>query len=109
MITVMMTMMGHGAHPTEGVGGTGRQPLNPATGRDRAAGQSPVGLTFRYKAARPMPPTMRRTCAAKTSPKTSVFGGVPNTGQHPQHCQHHAGDAKQGAEGEMQGNRSDWK
>ena len=37
--------------------------LNPATGRDRAAGQSPVGLTFRYKAARPMPPTMRRTCA----------------------------------------------
>ena len=37
--------------------------LNPATGRDRAAGQSPLGLTFRYKAARPMPPTMRRTCA----------------------------------------------
>ena len=40
-----------------------RHPLNPATGRDRAAGQSPGGLTFRYKAARPMPPTMRRTCA----------------------------------------------
>ena len=37
--------------------------LNPATGRDRAAGQSPVGLTFRYKAARPMPPTMLRPCA----------------------------------------------
>ena len=50
MITVMMTMMGHGAHPTEGVGGTGRQPLYPATGRDRAAGQSPVGLIFRYNA-----------------------------------------------------------
>ena len=49
--------------PSEGVGGTGRQPLNPATGRDRAAGHSPLGLTFRYKAARPMPPTMRRTCA----------------------------------------------
>ena len=40
---------------------------SPATGRDRAAGQSPLGLTFRYKAARPMPPTMRRTC-------TYVFG-----------------------------------
>ena len=40
-----------------------RQRVNPATGRDRAAGQSPVGLTFRYKAARPMPPTMRRPCA----------------------------------------------
>ena len=37
--------------------------VNPATGRDRAAGHSPLGLTFRYKAARPMPPTMRRTCA----------------------------------------------
>ena len=45
------------------VGGTGRQPLNPATGRDRAAGQSPLGLTFRYKAARPMPPTMSGPCA----------------------------------------------
>ena len=33
--------------------------VNPATGRDRAAGHSPLGLTFRYKAARPMPPTMR--------------------------------------------------
>ena len=43
-----------------------RQRVNPATGRDRAAGQSPVGLTFRYKAARPMPPTMRRTCADHT-------------------------------------------
>ena len=40
-----------------------RQRVNPATGRDRAAGQSPLGLTFKYKAARPMPPTMRRTCA----------------------------------------------
>ena len=36
-----------------------RQRVNPATGRDRAAGQSPVGLTFRYKAVRPMPPTMK--------------------------------------------------
>ena len=35
-----------------------RQRVNPATGRDRAAGQA-AGLTFRYKAARPMPPTMR--------------------------------------------------
>ena len=40
-----------------------RQRVNPATGRDRAAGQSPLGLTFRYKAARPMPPTMRGPCA----------------------------------------------
>ena len=40
-----------------------RQRVNPATGRDRAAGQSPLGLTFRYKAVRPMPPTMRRPCA----------------------------------------------
>ena len=40
-----------------------RQRVHPATGRDRAAGQSPLGLTFKYKAARPMPPTMRRTCA----------------------------------------------
>ena len=39
-----------------------RQRVNPATGRDRAAGQSPVGLTFRYKAARPMPPTMSGPC-----------------------------------------------
>ena len=39
-----------------------RQRVNPATGRDRAAGQSPLGLTFRYKAARPMPPTMRVRC-----------------------------------------------
>ena len=39
-----------------------RQRVNPATGRDRAAGQSPFGLTFRYKAARPMPPTMRVRC-----------------------------------------------
>ena len=40
-----------------------RQRVNPATGRDRAAGQSPLGLTFRYKAARPMPPTMSGPCA----------------------------------------------
>ena len=33
-----------------------RQRVNPATGRDRAAGQSPLGLTFRS-------PTMRRPCA----------------------------------------------
>ena len=43
-----------------GAGGTGRQPLNPATGRDRAAGQSPLGLTFRYKAARPMRSAQKR-------------------------------------------------
>ena len=127
-----------------------RQRVNPATGRDRAAGHSPVGLTFRYKAARPMPPTMRRTCAEhahtfyagpslirgegfadwfrrfcsispqhpKTSPKTSIFGGclildntpsiasiIPDDADDAMY----AGDAKQGAEGEMQGNRSDWK
>ena len=40
-----------------------RQRVNPATGRDRAAGQRWLALTFRYKAARPMPPTMHRTCA----------------------------------------------
>ena len=40
-----------------------RQRVNPATGRDRAAGQSPLGLTFRYKAARPMPPTMSGPCS----------------------------------------------
>ena len=145
-----------------------RQRVNPATGRDRAAGQSPVGLTFRYKAARPMPPTMRRTCAdhaptmrrpcsdhahtfctgptlirgkgfadwlrrfpnnseefcsisaqrPKTSPKTSVCRGclvpdytpsiasiIPDDADDAMH----ADDAKQGAEGEMQGNRSGWK
>ena len=80
-----------------------RQRVNPATGRDRAAGQSPLGLTFRYKAARPMPPTMRRPCSdhahtfcagpslirgegfadwfrrfcsiSPQHPKTSIFGG----------------------------------
>ena len=49
----------------EGVPGgrLSRQRVNPATGRDRAAGHSPLGLTFKYKAARPMPPTMRGPCA----------------------------------------------
>ena len=36
-----------------------RQRVNPATGRDRAAGHSPLGLTFRYKAARPHARTMK--------------------------------------------------
>ena len=53
---------------------------------DSAAGQSPVGLTFRYKAPRPMPPTMRRTCAEHAQNMRIRFDAM------------HAGDAKQGAE-----------
>ena len=56
MLMLMMMML-------RGSAASGVSLLNPATGRDRAAGPSPLGLTFRYKAARPMPPTMRRTCA----------------------------------------------
>ena len=62
----------------------------------------PVGLTFRYKAARPMPPTEDFCSISPQSHKTSTFWGVPNTGQHsissiipddPNDAMH-AGDAK---------------
>ena len=59
-------LTGHGGKGKERTGRGARWPavsLNPATGRDRAAGQSPLGLTFRYKAARPVPPTMRGPCS----------------------------------------------
>ena len=103
-----------------------RQPLNPATGRDRAAGQSPLGLTFRYKAAHAgtfwagpflirgegFADWFRRFCSIspqhpKTSPKTSIFGGCLILDNTPSIASiipddaddaMHAGDAKQGAE-----------
>ena len=87
----------------------------------------PGGLTFRYKAVRPMPPTMRilfcargrRICglvsrlfvASPRGVQKQVFLGVDNTTSIasiiPDDADDamHAGDAKQGAEseGEMQG------